>query len=354
MQKIDYLIIGQGIAGTAIAYFLWQRKKNFLVIDSPKIPTASTVSAGVCNPITGRKWLKTWQAEEIFPFLHQFYKDLEKHLQGQFLFDKQIYRPFRTVSEQNQWSVKSAERGWKNFVNLELENNFYSNFIQNDLGGWLTKQAAYIDIEKVIQSYRKWLKENNLLIENKFDYDSLEIKENFVNWKNIQAKYIIFCEGAEGRNNPFFKELPFRPVKGEWIKIEANNVENLQNIINTGFFILPLPNEKNIFKVGATYEWDNLDDVITTKAKNYLENKLKKTFLKSYKFIEQKAGIRPASKDRRPILGKHKEYKTLVIFNGLGTKGVSLAPFFAQHLIKHLEDNEALIPEVNIQRFQNN
>lgn len=47
-----------------------------------------------------------------------------------------------------------------------------------------------------------------------------------------------------------------------------------------------------------------------------------------YNVVEHKAGVRPSVSDRRPVLGPCKDYEQLVVFNGLGTKGVSLAPFF--------------------------
>ena len=70
-----------------------------------------------------------------------------------------------------------------------------------------------------------------------------------------------------------------------------------------------------------------------------------------FEIIDHQAGIRPTVKDRRPLLGVHPAHHQLAIFNGMGTKGVMLAPYFANHLVNHLENDDKLLPEIDIVRF---
>lgn len=354
MKKLDYLIVGQGIAGSLLAYQLLKLGKKILIIDKGDKKGASYVSAGICNPITGRHWAKTWLLDEIFPFLHQFYQNLQEELNTNFYKLINVYRPFHSIEQSNEWQVKTSSPDWDAYASTSTaENNqLYTELIDTSLGGWETKNACHIDVVKLIESLRLFFERQFVYQTEKIDFSEIKIDSSSIYWKEYQIDKIVFCEGAFVNENPYFNWLPFRPVKGEWlkIKIKDKNVIDLPNIINAGFFILPLPNE-NLFQVGATYDWQDLTLESTKKGREQLEKKLKKTLKLEYEIIEQKAGIRPASLDRRPILGSHPNHKNLLIMNGFGTKGVSLSPYFSKHLVKYLEQGLALHPEVSIERF---
>ena len=80
MEKVDYLIVGQGIAGSLLAYELEQAGRRVLVLNEEKENTSSNKAAGIYNPITGRKLVKTWLADELFPGLEGYYLGLEQTL----------------------------------------------------------------------------------------------------------------------------------------------------------------------------------------------------------------------------------------------------------------------------------
>ena len=159
---------------------------------------------------------------------------------------------------------------------------------------------------------------------------------------------VIFCEGYNGKFNPHFSYLPFNPVKGEIVDIEIQNLD-LQEIINQGVFVIPLGENK--FRLGATYKWDILDDVSTEEGKTILIEKYQKLMKSQMRILSQKAGVRPATKDRRPFLGMHPEIENIGIFNGFGSKGVSLVPFFGKQFVDFLVYQKELSTEVNINRF---
>jgi glycine/D-amino acid oxidase-like deaminating enzyme len=120
-------------------------------------------------------------------------------------------------------------------------------------------------------------------------------------------------------------------------------------IFNRGVFVLPL--KEGLHKVGATYEHKDLSCEPTLKARNYLCGKLETLLKTGYEVVGQIAGVRPATKDRRPMMGSHPEYKPLGIFNGFGSKGVSLGPYFADQFAAFLEEETALEEAVDINRF---
>jgi glycine/D-amino acid oxidase-like deaminating enzyme len=85
-----------------------------------------------------------------------------------------------------------------------------------------------------------------------------------------------------------------------------------------------------------------------------LKSKLNSLINCNYNIISHLAGVRPSSIDRRPIIGAHPEYKNLFVFNGLGTKGVMLAPYFSENFVNFYLKNEPLMDDVNVKRFYSN
>lgn len=349
-MKVDYLIVGQGIAGTVLSYTLLQQGKKVLVVDAPHASSSSRVAGGICNPITGRKLVKTWMADDLFPLLKAFYQNLEKTLDTQFFHTRQVYRTFKSIEQQNQLLGKSALKGWDHFFDTEVDNQPYTPFLNNPLGGWQTKQGGWVDTSKLLDAYCNYLQSKNSYREEHLNYEEVQPKQDFVVWKDVEAKHLIFCQGMQGKQNPYFKNLPFRLVKGELLHIKINHPP-LENIISQGIFMLPLSDTPNEYLVGATYEWQDLSSEPTEQARLKLLEKLNKWLKLPYEVLGQKAGVRPATLDRRPFIGLNPDYPQIGFFNGLGTKGVSLAPYFAQHFVGHLERHEPLQEEVDIKRY---
>jgi glycine/D-amino acid oxidase-like deaminating enzyme len=160
----------------------------------------------------------------------------------------------------------------------------------------------------------------------------------------------LFSEGFYGSENPLFSWLPWNPAKGEILTIKIlSEISWGEEIVNAGIFIVPIGNQT--YRVGATYAWHEFSFLPTEKARIDLIAKLDKLLKVSYQIIGQEAGVRPATKLRRPFVGLHPEQKRFAIFNGLGSKGVSLAPYFAQQLVDFLENNQEINPEANIEQY---
>jgi glycine/D-amino acid oxidase-like deaminating enzyme len=191
------------------------------------------------------------------------------------------------------------------------------------------------------------LNNEKLISHESFEYDKLKISNKLV-YKAIESENIIFSEGFGVRQNPFFNYLPIEGTKGELIIINAPKL-NSEVIIKSSVFIIPIG--KNNYLVGSTYAWDDFNNDPTINAKNKLLNKLDKLILCPYKVVYQRAGIRPTVIDRRPLVGQHKSHQNLYILNGLGSRGVLIAPAVANALINLIEDKLPLQKEINISRF---
>ncbi len=355
---LDYLIIGQGIAGTALAETLLNHQKKVLVVNDEAGFCSSQVAAGIFNPLTGKKLHKTWLADDLFPFLEKFYTDLEVKLNTKFFHKKAIYRPFRSIEEQNEWLLRANLIEYSTYLDKNPDNHIYESYIKNPFGGIATKQAGYVDLPTLLRAFRDFLTEKNAYINTNFLYEDVIFEADKVIWKEFSAKKIIFCEGVNATKNPFLKHLPFAPVKGEILEIKLlqdnnKNINYSPNIINLGVSLVPIQknnqedNQEKTIRVASTYSWQPLDWEISTKATQELTEKATQILSVPFEIVGQVAGVRPATKNRRPIVGLHHENALIGVFNGLGSKGVSLAPYLAHCFYEFLEENIPLPNEIN-------
>lgn len=343
----DYLIVGQGVAGSVLAWVLDQRGCSVILADDPGLPSASAVAAGIVNPLTGRKLVRTWKADELFPFLNQFYSGIEQNLGVRFFHPKTIYRPFRSIQEQTDYLALTADPTIRPYVAEATDNQAYSPYIHNPFGGLEVSQAGWLDLTEFVRVVKGYFVRKNQYFEGRIDVDDLTIKENKVSWKDIDFAKVIFCDGVMSRDNPLFDWLPYNPVKGQILTAIAETY-SIKNIVNQGIFILPV--RDGLIRIGATYSWHDLDWQTTDDGRAFLESKVREVLNVPYQIVAQQAGIRPSTKDRRPFIGLHPHHPAVGIFGGMGTKGVSLAPYLAEQFSRHLLDGEDLEPEANISR----
>lgn len=343
-MNIDYIIIGQGIAGTVLANEFHNKGKSFVIVDNGFKSSSSIIAAGLYNPVVFKRFVKSWMADELLPVADEVYCSLEEKLGTSFYRKQNIYKIFASEEEDKLWQNKSEDNKFMSSGKLK---NILPG-IHDPFGGGVVVQSGSVNVSDLLRHYRGFLKEKNLLMEESFLYSDLKFSNEEVTWKQIKAKKIIFCEGHKAVDNPFFNWLPFKLTKGELITIKIENFSP-EMVINKGVFVLPLGD--NLFKVGATYEWNDLSELPTEKGQAELVEKLKKIITIPFDIISHNAGIRPTVSDRRPLIGLHPEYKSLAIINGMGTKGVMLAPYFARQFSAFLDGGNKLIAEVDIERY---
>jgi glycine/D-amino acid oxidase-like deaminating enzyme len=243
-----------------------------------------------------------------------------------------IYRPFLSVEEQNEWMGKSASPDWAIFIEKIYTKSAGWHGVKDLFGGLLLKQTGFLNTNVFMEAIRNYFVEKQQFQEHTLAYDKLSITTNSIVYGEYQSEKIIFCEGTHALENPYFNWLPIRPLKGETLTVQSNLPENV--IVNRGIYGVPV--EKGVFKLGATYETKDLSPVTTTKGLEELEEKFKEIISLPYNVVNQEWGFRPTTPDRRPIIGEHPEYNNVIVCNGLGTKGVSLAPFVSNLLAEFL------------------
>lgn len=345
----NYIIVGQGIAGTMLSWFLLKHDQQVLVIDEFNQASASKVASGVTNPITGRRFVKSWLNDDLIPFAENTYRELESILGESFYSQSTIVKLFDSVKAQNDWSARCASPEYLPYLQNEQVVYFNNEKVKNNFGGFEIEGGSKLESEKFLLAYRKFLSGKEILLEQKFDFSKLSMGQDEVDYNGHKAQKIIFCEGANALQNPYFKFLPFQPAKGECLIVEIEDFYP-DRIINGEVFVMPMP-PKNHYYIGATHEWYFDDDKPSAKGRHELLGNLSTVLKAPFRIVEQKAAIRPTVKDRRPFIGFHSEFPTIGIFNGMGTKGISLAPYFAHQFAEYLLFNKPLHKEVDIKRF---
>lgn len=343
----DYLIVGQGLAGTSLAFHLQQAGKKVLIVGDSTLPSSSKVAAGIFNPLTGKKLVKTWMADDIFPYARQFYHYVEEKIGVKVLHETSIFRPYRSIEEQNSYMAQSATPGISKYIS-DSPNQTVPEHIHAPFGGMEVVHAGWVDLPLFLEKSKVYFEATGQYCEAAFQPSDVSFLEHEVCWNDLHFQKVILCQGYFAVDDTWFNWLPFTPVKGQVLEVEIDDIAT-DKIVNQGIFILPVSGAS--CRVGATYSWENLNWLTTENAKIELEDKLKPLLKVPYRITGQSAGIRPSSHDRRPMMGMHPENPRLGIFNGLGTKGVTLAPFFANHFTEYLEKDKELNDAVNIKRY---
>lgn len=345
---IDYIIVGAGLAGISFCEKALLHQKCFVVFNNDS-QNSSKIAGGLYNPVILKRFSEVWQAQEQLEFMTDFYSNLSSRVHKKFDFKVPILRKFFSIEEQNNWFAASDKEALTPFLSTSLCFNKYQG-IDSPFGYGEVLQTGYVDTASLLSDYQEYLLSQQLLINETFDYSALTAKKDSVLYKNLEAKHIVFAEGFGLHANPFFNDLPLDGTKGELFIIKAVDLK-LDVIVNTSVFILPLGND--LFKVGATYNWNDKTDLPTEEGKVELIDKIKEIIFCEFEIIEHYAGVRPTVRDRRPLVGTHSEYERVHVLNGLGTRGVMLGPAMAKALFDNIENDIPLDNEIDIKRFTN-
>lgn len=341
----DYFIIGQGIAGSVLGYLLHKAGQKVLIIDPGK-KNASVVAGALINPITGKRLTKTWLADLLIPCAFQFYRSLEKTFSASFFRELLITRVFSSIYQANDWDSKRLNPAFAEYISGASATTDL-NLVEMNFGFTDFKKGAHIDAELLLSAFKKYFNQNGILNSTLFDTLSTPTSAPFSHDAQ-KAKNIIFCDGWRTAKNPLFSNLPFLPSKGDVFTLDIPNV-HLDRIISKGLFMIPL--NSGLVKSGSTYRWDSLTETADADGYATLKPKLDRLMTVKYDIFHHEAGIRPTVQDRRPVLGCHPNYKNVFIFNGLGTKGFLLAPFFAEQMWEYILYGCPIMADVNIARF---
>ncbi len=347
IRKFDIIIVGGGISGSLMAFELLQHGKTVLLIHSPMTGEATPISSGLINPITGLRFVKTWKYELLRERMLFMYLKLQEHFQSNFIFEHEILIELSNAQEENNWHTRLGEESYGEFCKAvgHWDSNLYRNNLPYSYGK-ITK-SHQVDLSAICKNIHNELMIMNQYEEFIFDYSLCRIEHNLVNYDDkFRSKSIIFCEGSRVLENPYFNWIPIASLKGERLLLDTTLQESI--IYHGKYSIIPM--RKHLW-IGSNYSLSDRSLSVTLEEK-MLQLEFAKTILQiPVTCIDHSFGIRAASRDRRPVVGRHPNYNNLYILNGLGTKGASLAPYCVELLAEMILNDKEPDQEINLKRF---
>jgi glycine/D-amino acid oxidase-like deaminating enzyme len=347
-MELDYIIIGQGICGTFLSWNLLKAGKKIIVIDESEPYSSTRVASGIINPVTGRRVVATWMIEKLLPFAWNAYTSIGNDI-GELVIEQKntvAFSPSQQMFETYSKRANEANAYIQRSADTEEQCHQWFNFIYPV---YTINPTYLIYLHPLLNAWRKKLSETNSLLKEKFDDAQLIIHRNHVEYKNITAGKIFFCSGVNTFQNPYWKNLPYVFNKGQAVIADipflgANNIFKFGNVTLAPWY-------NNQWWIGSSYENDFDTTAPTEEFYKSIVASLKSILTIPFTIKEHFAALRPAVIERRPFVGLHPNYASLGIFNGMGTKGCSLAPYFAYQLTQYLLNNTAIDGFADVKRF---
>lgn len=337
------LVVGAGLSGVSVSAHLIKNKVSVTLVDNG-INFSSRIAAGMINPLVFRRMTKSWRVDAFIPFLKTFYSSLEETTNASFLFGVPIRRLFSSEQERGFWLEKEKRADFEPYMHKITNEDMLYSGAKNPFGSARLKETYFIEVNSFLTNTKKWIKTQGEIIHEQFDYNSLVDNT----YRGVIYDEIVFCLGSLNKQCPLFGELPLDQTKGQTLTIKSQALpENLS--LNRKCFMLPKGNQT--FKIGSTYEWNDPSTHVTVEAKDALLENLSYIIDETVEVLDQEAGIRPTTRDRRPLIGTHHKHKNYHIFNGLGAKGYMIAPLISKEFVGYLLNGDQLDPEVDINRY---
>jgi glycine oxidase len=344
-MRFDYIICGHGIAGAVLAQTLLKKGSSVLVFEGKLAHSASSAAAGMWNPVSFKNLKLTWMANEFLEEAKSFYQTIEVQTSRSFFHTKELARLLNSTADINEWDTRSTSESLSGHIYSDKVNKLPST-VKQPFGYGVVKQCGWLNIPEFLEASKDILQDN--IREECMDYSQIQIKENEIQYGEIQAGRIIFCEGYRIVSNPWFKYLPVEPNKGQ-VQTLHGDIETDERILHFGKFLLPLGS--NLFRYGATYEFNDPNPDLTSESSKIMQEELKNVCTTHFQIVDEKTGYRPTLPDRKPLLGLHPKENKLAVFNGMGSRGVIMAPLCAKHFEGFLHGENPLDPSMNIKRY---
>jgi glycine oxidase len=346
----DAIIVGFGLAG-ALVTWQWVQKsgRTAIVVDANRTMNASRAAAGILNPVTGKRLVKSWNVDAMLPEARKTYREIESALNKQFYYDKTIRRIYQSEEELKRWDKRSNQEHYRSFLGRRFPSGSLPDTIIDPLGSFEILGVGNLDTDCFLDAMQSWAIDKDVLLQESFSYDDLELTETGVKWKEWTADRVIFCEGYRATLNPWFSWLPFNLAKGEILTLSGVDL-GTKDILSKQKWILPETN--NRFISGSTWSWDSLNETPTTQGNSALLQGLSQMIqpIDRLQIHHHRAGVRPCTRDRFPFIGQHPREKQLYVFNGFGSKGALMIPLLAGEFSNFLVNNEPFTPEADIKR----
>lgn len=336
----DVLILGRGLAGAVLAETLRLRGLRVHVFDHKRPGNASMAAAGVVNPLVLKRDVPSWRVRTLLPLAERFYTGMERSMGARYWHPMELVKLFASAADADRWEHAQADPVVGTFIDRRPQPEVDLAPIHAAHGHGTVHCAAWLDVSSLLDAQRDMLLNEGALSEVDVPETAITVGVGGVRIGGQGAPWLIRCTGAFASSNGLV------PVKGEGLTIHLPGLPR-HRMLHRGVFTLPVGEEYH--RVGATFAWEHVWQGPTAEAREWLLTKLAALTPAIPTVVDQWAGVRPAARDRRPILGRTGPHQA--VMNGLGARGVLLAPWCAERLAEHLFAGSPLDPEVDVARF---
>lgn len=351
-KNIKFLIVGQGLAGSLLGWRLLQQGHSVLIVDPCLEQTASRTAAGLINPITGKRLVKTQHIDEYLPAAKRLYSELEAFFDEEFWHDMQQVRLFQSQDDVKQWQKRQADVDYEPYLGDQFSAHNKAYLKEGSIGGFNQKYCGYLDTALLLDSLRDYFQAKGCFSKQQLKIDELTIHNSGIQWKEYTIKQLIFCNGFQLQNNPWFSWLPLQPAQGEIFTLKT--IKQLpEEIVQFGKWLLPQKNGQ--FRLGSTWQWKPIDEQPSDRSATELLEAFEQQFpqFSDAQIIEKRVGVRPGTRDKMPFIGNHPHAPNLSVFNGFGSKGTLMIPWYAERFCDSLTQGASLPSFVDIKRYTN-
>lgn len=364
---MDTIILGQGLAGTALAWWNHWSERRVMVIDRAAAATSSKVAAGLMTPITGQRLVPTWRWSDFWPVAVDFYRRVEEITASAFFQPGPMVRCFAGPDDARYFERRVASGEFQsvemdadpsvsdhyargNLVRQPPVPSLDPQYIAASLGSFEMLAGGRLDVAKYLDASRHFLEQ-----EESYLAGEVQLPEDVITtphgvelprWQ-LRAERLVCCQGYDGIGNPWFTDVEFQPAKGEILTVRIPGWTE-RRVIHGDVWLSPIT--EDVVRVGATYDWSRFDAVPTEEGRRELESRLRNVVCGPFDVLDHVAAVRPILRDPRPVLGFHPQMSQLGFFNGLASKGALMAPYFARHLTRVIAVAERLDPSVDLAR----
>jgi len=342
-REYNFIIVGQGLAGSILAYTLINKGQSVLVIDNNLHGSASSVAAGIINPVTGHRLNITDRFEEYYPTAKHWYQSLEDTSKITFWHSVKQIRLIKNQGQKEYLEQRTTEAAYDNLLGLEIVTSSDDGALKpNEFGAIEIQRTATVDAAVVLSTLKDWLIERQSYQCAKLDYDEVAANTSGFKVGNYRAKYLVFCEGYQAIHNPWLQHLPFKLAKGEILTVKTEPELN-NSLLSWGNWLV---STNGLAKLGSNFVWNDLSlNPSQTSRESLLASLLENTNM-NVKVLEHKTGIRPTTTQRKPFVGAIGKLKNAYCFNGFGSKGCLLIPHYAELFSEHLLTDQPLPQEL--------
>ena len=337
--------MGQGLAGSLLAWHLLLEGKRVLVVDRDEADTSSKVAAGLVTPLAGARFNLPPGLEERLDYARRFYWEREEESGLGLFHHRRIARLFRDAREAEAWSARLATAG-ANYARFHAPLVIDPTRFTIPHGGFEMLEGGWLDVPAFLEHTRVYLLERAAYAIGKVESGEVDVSARGVRWKNVEATAIVFCEGWRSADNRFFDWVPMRPTPGDILDLEIPELADVDRILNKGGWLLPLGDGR--FRAGSTYHPGGSKTQPTEVSRCEILAKVAAITSATTTVTRHRLGLRPTIRRSQVFMGPHPSFPRVYFFNGLGSKGVLNGPWHAHRLASHLVRGEELPPEADV------